>query len=385
MIYLVRHGEAVTQKEHFCIGRTDVSLSEYGIRQMELLGDWFSGQILAGNIDFGNKIHTSPLTRCYDSAAHLMDRIVRRTGQQMELIVHENLQEISMGAWDGLKFQEIKEKYPDEYKERGENIGEFRVEMSENYIEAGMRFLQELTKLAGDSEDRDMIVIAHAGVIRAALCLIEKRQMKRVETIMGIRQPNAGMTKLSYERRGRDVVFHVEYAGFRPVHLLDENERMRLYKKYCVPEHVIAHMRAVAEIQDKILQKTDCEGKVFDREVLRAAALFHDVARLQREHAKRGAEIMEKEGYDEIVPLIASHHSPDDKNESTKKTLTAADILFYADKLIQGERWVGVEERFRMSLKKCKTEEAVCRHQELLKRAKRIESLIGMEKSDESE
>lgn len=387
MIYLVRHGEIVTQKEHRCIGRTDVPLSEYGAGQMELLGGWFAKQMAKPGTDFGNKIYTSPLVRCCDSAKYLADGIARLTGRQIELVVCENLQEISMGAWDGLRFQEIKENFPKEYEERGENIGEFRVETAETYIESGERFLAELKRLVKVSGNKDMILISHAGVIRAALCLIESREMKKAGTIMGIRQPNAGITKLSYQEKNGDVVFKVENVGFRPVQLLDENEIKRIYEKYSVPDHIVAHMRAVAQVQDKILQKIDCRGEDYDHEVLKKAALLHDIARLHKEHARLGAELLEKEGYDEIVPLIASHHSPDNLNKSGEEMtiLTAADVLYYADKVVQGEKEVGIEERFRTSLKKCTTAEAVYKHDQLYKRAKRIKKQIGMNEIGKSE
>ncbi len=380
MIYIVRHGERVSQKEHLCIGRTDIALSESGARQIRLLGVWFSKQIRNHAMHVGNKIYTSPLMRCYESAKLLADEIAGATGHHLEIVPCDDLREISMGIWDGLSFDKIKECYPEAYQKRGENIGEFRVEASETYIEAGERFLTELKRLAKQSMDKDLIVVAHAGVIRAAICLMEKREMKRVEDVMEIRQPNGGITQLSCHEENGNMVFQAERIGFRPAQLLDEKEIEKFYEIYQVPDHIIAHMRAVAEVQEKILQRIDPEEAVFDREVLRKAALLHDLVRLRREHAKKGAEILEKEGYDEIAPLIALHHSPDQGNRRAESTqqLSAADVLFFSDKLVQGEHEIQMEERFEASLKKCTTAEAVYRHEQLYKRANRIKLQIGM-------
>lgn len=379
MIYIVRHGESISQKEHLCIGRTDIPLSESGIRQIRLLGAWFSRQIKNNAVHVGTQIYTSPLLRCRESAGLLEQEIAESAGHPMEIVPCERLQEISMGVWDGLSFRKIREIYPEEYEDRGHNIGEFRMEGSETYREAGERFLSEIERLVRSSKDKDLIVIAHAGVIRASICLIEKREMKEVSSLMEIRQPNAGITQLSCHEENGSLKFRVERIGFRPVQLLDEREIKRLYEKYQVPDHIVSHMKAVAQVQEKILQRIDPAEEMFDHEVLKKAGLLHDLVRLHRDHAQKGAQVLEKEGYDEIAPLIALHHSPDiaSHRAGSAQQLSAADILFFADKLVQGDHEIQMEERFKASLKKCTTAEGLYKHEQLYQRANRIKMQIG--------
>ena len=92
MIYLIRHGETAARREGRCIGRMDLPLSARGIRQMELLGNWFAGQIAERKICTGGKVYTSPLLRCRESADRLFP------GGKARILVRENLREASMAS-----------------------------------------------------------------------------------------------------------------------------------------------------------------------------------------------------------------------------------------------------------------------------------------------
>ena len=70
-IYLIRHGKPEFPDERkYCIGRTDLPLSEEGRTQIRALGETFAGRRI-------EKIYTSPLKRCRESAAILQEVIDR--------------------------------------------------------------------------------------------------------------------------------------------------------------------------------------------------------------------------------------------------------------------------------------------------------------------
>lgn len=218
MIYLIRHGETAARREGRCIGCTDLPLSARGIRQMELLGNWFAGQMAERRICTGGKVYTSPLLRCRESADLLF------SDGKPDILVRENLREASMGAWDGLTFREIRERYPGEYEKRGENIGDYRVPGAETFREAGERFLKELSLLSRQTPEDDLIVVAHAGVIRAAICLTEQIEMKSAKDVMAIPQPGGGVTTLSRQEENGRERFQVVRVGVRPAPLPDGSE-----------------------------------------------------------------------------------------------------------------------------------------------------------------
>lgn len=121
------------------------------------------------------------------------------------------------------------------------------------------------------------------------------------------------------------------------------------------PEQVRHHCRAVAEKADALARQLP-PGAV-DRDGLYAAALLHDIARTFPDHARVGAEWMEALGYPEIAGWIACHH-----DLPAPERVSEAVVLYLADKLIQEDREVTLEERFTKSEEKCRSPEALEKH-----------------------
>ena len=136
------------------------------------------------------------------------------------------------------------------------------------------------------------------------------------------------------------------------------------------PEHVIAHCRAVAE---EALRLADClpAGETApDRPLLYAAALLHDVARTEPNHAETGAAWIRALGYPEVADVIAQHHDFDGDR------LDEAALLFLADKYVRGTERVSLEERFATSAGRCTDDEARAAHERRFQAAKRLEKQI---------
>ena len=69
-IYLARHGKPeFPGGEKCCIGRTDLPLSEEGRAQIAALADSFKGKEI-------ERIYTSPLKRCAESARILSELLI---------------------------------------------------------------------------------------------------------------------------------------------------------------------------------------------------------------------------------------------------------------------------------------------------------------------
>ena len=81
----------------------------------------------------------------------------------------------------------------------------------------------------------------------------------------------------------------------------------------------------------------ESNGYIFDQKLVRSGALLHDIARLQRHHAKTGGELFLQLGYPEISQIISQHHG------LLEATLDEAAIVFLADKLIQETQRVTIE------------------------------------------
>lgn len=154
-IYLLRHCQPVLPKGiPICIGKTDIPLSKYGRDQAKDLKSYFS------NIKV-SAFYSSPLIRARETAEIIAD-------QKLKVAIKNNYSEFDIGKWDGMSFEEIKEKYPLEYLERGENLENYIVEGGESMAQCRKRSMSELYSTI-DESNGNILIVAHAGVNRCIL------------------------------------------------------------------------------------------------------------------------------------------------------------------------------------------------------------------------
>ncbi|MEU6050330.1 bifunctional RNase H/acid phosphatase [Streptomyces xanthochromogenes] len=101
---LLRHGEtALTPSKRFSgSGGSDPELSAVGRGQAERAAAAFAER---GTIE---AIVSSPLRRCRETAAAVAARL------GLDVHIEEGLRETDFGAWEGLTFAEVRERYPDD-------------------------------------------------------------------------------------------------------------------------------------------------------------------------------------------------------------------------------------------------------------------------------
>lgn len=132
------------------------------------------------------------------------------------------------------------------------------------------------------------------------------------------------------------------------------NECLAIMLEHHVPEHIIKHCEAVGKKACDLYARVASYGIGIDKNTLFAAALLHDIARLEKNHAHVGAHLLKNMGYDAIGELIQTHM---DINVEENASLNAAELLFLADKLVGEDQECGLEERFAKTMKKCEGNE----------------------------
>jgi molybdenum cofactor cytidylyltransferase len=110
-----------------------------------------------------------------------------------------------------------------------------------------------------------------------------------------------------------------------------------------LPAPLAAHCRAVAHVCLSLGQTLNDAGAGLDLELLQAAALLHDLARGQADHARLGAAWLGEMGFGALSPLVGSHMELD---PSQNGRLSEAEVLFLADKLVKRDRVTGLAQRF---------------------------------------
>lgn len=155
MIYLVRHGAIDTGQERRFIGQIDLPLASSGIRQAEQLRNRLAGADLAG-------IYCSDLSRSLETA-----RIIA-ANHPVPLVTDKDLREISLGAWEGHSFAEIRRRYPTEFARRGDDIAGYVPPGGESFASFGRRIMTAFNRLV-EQANRNILIVGHAGVNRVII------------------------------------------------------------------------------------------------------------------------------------------------------------------------------------------------------------------------
>ena len=152
-VYLIRHGELdLPDTKKRCYSRTELSLSPRGIEQGKELCTWAAKRGIEA-------VYTSPLGRCRETAALM-------SGGALPVHTVNALREVDVGEWEGLPFDEIRERWPTVYAARGNKMSEVAPPGGESFYRAAVRFndaLQDIMSTRGTLPSLRIAVLSAAG------------------------------------------------------------------------------------------------------------------------------------------------------------------------------------------------------------------------------
>ena len=125
--------------------------------------------------------------------------------------------------------------------------------------------------------------------------------------------------------------------------LPDEARCLELLAGSGLPEKRIAHSLAVAEVAVALAAALNERGLQLCVPLVRAGGLLHDIARAQEQHPAAGADFLEGLGYSRVAAVVRLHM---DLGGPAGPTVDETRLVFLADKLVRGDRVVGLERRF---------------------------------------
>jgi hypothetical protein len=151
------------------------------------------------------------------------------------------------------------------------------------------------------------------------------------------------------------------------------DECRELLKREDVPAAIGAHGRTVADVALRIGSALIEAGCSLDLPLIRAAALVHDIARHEKDHAARGGEMLRALGMPRMAEIVEAHMDlpPYDRTGE-------AEVVFLADKLVREDRFVGLNTRFEHRLRETPANSpAAVAIQDRLECARRLSDRIG--------
>lgn len=159
----------------------------------------------------------------------------------------------------------------------------------------------------------------------------------------------------------------------------DEECWVLLVEVLRVDGRIVRHGMTVAQVAERLGGALNLAGCRLDIPLLTAAGMLHDLARQAPDHARAGARLLREMGFGAVADLVATHM---DMPVCEGGPVSAAEVLYLADKLVLGERCVSLEERFRVSMERHAHEPAalagIARRLETARAIrKRLESALG--------
>jgi len=129
-----------------------------------------------------------------------------------------------------------------------------------------------------------------------------------------------------------------------------------LYRYQPGNEKLWRHGQKVADVAMDLAIALAKSGLQFDIDLLRTGCLMHDIGKNRPNHAKRGERWLRCQGYPTLASLVGTHMELPFIEETLPDEKT---LLFIADKLVQEDRIVSLDERFAPALRKFSQEPAV--------------------------
>jgi ribonuclease H / adenosylcobalamin/alpha-ribazole phosphatase len=149
---LLRHGQTPMSVQKRYAGTSDVPLTEAGVRQAQAA----AGRLAAAGIGV---IVTSPLLRAVRTA----QEVAGATG--VPVVTDEGFRETDFGAWEGLTFGEVMERWPEEMAAWLADP-EVAPPGGESFAEVSKRVTDALHRVLAGREGQTILIVSHVTPIK---------------------------------------------------------------------------------------------------------------------------------------------------------------------------------------------------------------------------
>ncbi|MDP4160605.1 MAG: NTP transferase domain-containing protein [Bacillota bacterium] len=149
-----------------------------------------------------------------------------------------------------------------------------------------------------------------------------------------------------------DYQVMLEYCG--DIRVPSEEECYEIIKRANTPVKVINHCKQVAQLGCTLGNYLIRCGSHLKLDLIRTAALLHDVAKGEPDRAQAGARMLVN--YPEVATIVAEHM---DICLNPDQSLTEKEIVYLADKLVLSDQIITLQARFAGPLEKHKNDQEV--------------------------
>jgi alpha-ribazole phosphatase len=152
----MRHGEVANGGEKRYNGHIDVDITPKGVEQMHRLAGMLAEKSVA-------TIYSSDLIRSRKGAEIISERL------GVPVVPLRELRERSVGVWEGLTAEEIKQRFPGEYPVWRADLLNYRPQGGECLVDVKERILPVFRRLVASHPGQEIAMLLHGGVNRVIL------------------------------------------------------------------------------------------------------------------------------------------------------------------------------------------------------------------------
>ncbi len=189
-LLLVRHGETTWNVTRRYQGQSDVPLNVTGKQQATAIAEWLA----SFPIDI---IYASDLSRAWETAQ------VIATHHDVPLHPDPKLREMSFGEWQGLTYEEMISRFPDQMAWWNEDRMRRAAPGGETLTQVAERVQAVLDNLMRQHPEHTVLLVAHGGVLKILLCLLLN---KSPSEYWQFKMDNVALTEIDWHPLGPRIV-----------------------------------------------------------------------------------------------------------------------------------------------------------------------------------
>ncbi len=152
-LYLVRHGQSVSNLENIFTGQSNTVLTDLGLRQAERTAEYLSRFPITC-------IYSSPLIRARQTAEVYADRV------GLPIVESDDLKELNAGLWEGHLYRDLPVLFPETHRIWENHLGLARPDGGESIIELADRVYSAIDRILTENSGKHIVVFTHATPVR---------------------------------------------------------------------------------------------------------------------------------------------------------------------------------------------------------------------------
>ena len=158
-LYMVRHGQTAASRENRFSGASDPPLTQVG----EAMADAFAQAYASLTWD---AVYTSPMLRARQTA----DALCRRIGVEANL--EDGLKEIDYGEWDGLRQDDVKQRWPEAFEHWADDVASRGTPGGETAFNVAARAMRVVEAIRARHQRGNVLLVSHKATLRVITCAL---------------------------------------------------------------------------------------------------------------------------------------------------------------------------------------------------------------------